>query len=76
MYQNIYYNRHSNTVHLFDDLQGHLQFEYKKYCYIKASNGRYSALDGTRVEKITHWDADAESEGISMNRICRQNNGF
>ena len=64
MYQNIYYNRHSNTVHLWDDLQGHLQFEYKKYCYIKASNGRYSALDGTRVEKISHWDADAESEGI------------
>lgn len=64
MYQNLYYNRNTNTIHLFDDEQGHLQFEFNKYCFIKSPTGRYSALDGTRVEKLTRWAQSDEGSGL------------
>lgn len=61
MYQNICYDRKTNTVHLWDDEKGHLKFAYKKYAYKKSASGRFVTLDGTKVEKVTEWtDADVQ----------------
>jgi DNA polymerase elongation subunit (family B) len=64
MYKNVYYDRDNNEVIVWDDKKGRLNFKYKKYAYIKAPNGRYTALDGNKVEKIYSWDKDDEARGI------------
>ena len=35
MYQNIFYDRRLNTMHIWDDKFGHQTFRYKKYAYTK-----------------------------------------
>ena len=64
MYKNVYYDRNSNEVIVWDDKKGRLNFKYKKYAYIKAPNGLYTALDGNRVEKVYNWDKEDEQRGI------------
>jgi DNA polymerase elongation subunit (family B) len=56
MYQNIYYQRSSNTVFIWDDVKGLIKMPYKKYAYKKNAYGSKVALDGTKVEKVTDWD--------------------
>ena len=55
-YQNACYQRSKNIVHIWDDKHGHLQIPYKKYAYKKVSHGKYTALDGSKVEKVSDWD--------------------
>ena len=64
MYKNVYYDRENNEVIVWDDKKGRLNFKYKKYAYIKAPNGKYTALDGNRVEKVYNWDKNDELRGI------------
>jgi DNA polymerase elongation subunit (family B) len=64
MYKNVYYNREQNEVIVWDDKKGRLNFKYKKYAYIKAPNGKHTALDGNRVEKVYNWDKEDEQRGI------------
>lgn len=56
MYQNIAFQKNKNIVHVWDDKNGHLQFPFKKYAYKKAAHGKYVALDGSKLEKVTKWD--------------------
>ena len=56
MYQNICYQRQKNLLTVWDDKHGMMQLPYKKYAYKKCANGKYHALDGTKVEKVTTWD--------------------
>ena len=61
MFQNICYDRKTNTIHLWDDQKGYLKFPYKRYAYKKNSYGKYVTLDGTKVDKIVEWtDADVQ----------------
>jgi DNA polymerase elongation subunit (family B) len=55
-YQNACYQRTKNIVHIWDDKHGHLQIPYKKYAYKKNAHGKYTALDGSKLEKVTSWD--------------------
>jgi DNA polymerase elongation subunit (family B) len=55
-YQNIAYQKSKNIMHIWDDKNGHLQFAFKKYAYKKNAHGRYTALDGSKVDKVTEWD--------------------
>jgi DNA polymerase elongation subunit (family B) len=64
MYINIHYNRASNSIALWDDRTGYSEFPYKKYCYIKSTNGKFVALDGKRVNKIYSWDKEDEARGV------------
>lgn len=64
MYQNIYYSRKTNSIHLWDDNKGYMEFPYKKYCYIKTPSGDKVALSGHKVKKIFKWDKEDESRGI------------
>lgn len=64
MYQNIYYSRKNNSIHLWDDKKGYSTFPYKKYAYIKSPTGNNIALDGTKVKKVFGWDKEDESRGV------------
>jgi len=58
MYQNIYYDRRINKMHIWDDKFGHQTFRYKKYAYVKNRAGTYISLYGDRLKRINKWDKD------------------
>lgn len=64
MYQNIYYQSSTNTVHIWDDDIGYHKIKYKKYAYKNDSNGEFTTLGGTRVAKISNWEKDEIAEGV------------
>ena len=56
MYQNIFYDRRLNTMHVWDDKFGHQTFRYKKYAYTKSRAGTYISLYGDRLKRINKWE--------------------
>jgi len=58
MYQNVFYEKRKNRVHVWDDKRGHLVIPYKKYAYVKHSSGLHHTLDGSKVKKVYTWDED------------------
>ena len=61
MYQNIHYQKHKNTVHIWDDERGHLTFPYKKYAYAKSPHGNFTSLYGDKLSKVYKWSEDEAS---------------
>ena len=57
-YQNIYYQREKNLVHLWDDKLGYRTFPYTRYAYEKATNGEYKSIYGDRLTKIYKFKSD------------------
>jgi DNA polymerase elongation subunit (family B) len=62
MYQNIFFERNRNLIHLWDDTLGYRTFPYKKYAYIKDPNGEYQSMHGDRLTKIFKWEKDSGEE--------------
>jgi len=58
MYQNIYYDRRINKMHVWDDKFGHQTFRYKKYAYVKNRTGTYVSLYGDKLKRVTDWDKE------------------
>jgi DNA polymerase elongation subunit (family B) len=58
MYQNCYFQREKNLVHIWDDKRGYFNFPYTRYAYEKAVNGEYTTLYGDRVRKIYKFKKD------------------
>jgi DNA polymerase elongation subunit (family B) len=58
MYQNIHFDPYKKQIHLWDDEKGHIVFPYKKYAYVKNSNGDSVSLYGDKVKKVYRWDDD------------------
>ena len=58
MYQNVFYQREKNLVHLWDDIQGYRNFPYTRYAYEKAVNGEYLSLYGDRLTKVYKFKRD------------------
>jgi DNA polymerase elongation subunit (family B) len=58
MYQNVYYQRERNLVHLWDDKLGYRSFPYTRYAYEKADRGEYTSLYGDRLSKIFKFSKD------------------
>ena len=58
MYQNCYYQREKNLVHIWDDKQGYRAFPYTRYAYEKAVNGPFTTLYGDKVSKIYKFKKD------------------
>ena len=56
MYQNIYYERRTNMVHIWDDKRGHLKIPFKKYAFVKHSSGNFTSLYGDKLQKVYKWD--------------------
>lgn len=51
MYQQIYYDRKTNQIHLWDDKDGYSSENYVNYGFIEDSNGEYKTMDGKSVSK-------------------------
>jgi DNA polymerase elongation subunit (family B) len=62
MYQNIFFERNRNLIHLWDDTLGYRTFPYKKYAYIKDPNGEYESMYGDRLTKVFKWEKDSGEE--------------
>ena len=45
-------------MHLWDDKKGYLIIPYKKYAYVKNTNGQHVSLYGDRVKKVFNYDKD------------------
>ena len=61
MYQNIYYERQKNLIHLWDDKSGYQTFPYRKYAYKKDPYGEYRSMYGDKLTKVGKWEKeDAE----------------
>ena len=55
MYQCIYTDKKSETVHLWDDVNGYTRFPYKSYAYRVQSGGKYRSIYGHQLEKVTKF---------------------
>jgi DNA polymerase elongation subunit (family B) len=58
MYQNAYYQREKNLVHIWDDKLGYRSFPYSRYAYEKSQNGEYTSLYGDKLSKIFKFKKD------------------
>ena len=57
-YQNIYYQRERNLIHLWDDKLGYRSYPYSRYAYEKAVRGEYLSIYGDRLTKIYKFTKD------------------
>ena len=58
MYQNVYYQREKNLIHLWDDVRGYSNFPYTRYAYERAAKGEYESIYGDRLTKIYKFSKD------------------
>jgi DNA polymerase elongation subunit (family B) len=63
MYQNIYYERAKNLIHLWDDTSGYQTMPYRKYAYKKDPYGQYQSMYGDKLTRISKWEKD-EAEDL------------
>lgn len=64
MYKNITFDKFNNKIHLWDDIEGYSNFEYKPFAYIVDPNGEYVTIDGHKVKKVHQWSESAEDIGL------------
>ena len=73
MYQNVYYQREKNLIHLWDDQLGYRTFPYTRYAYEKADRGEFQSIYGDRLTKVYKFkkdDADLfESDVAETTRV-------
>jgi hypothetical protein len=50
MYQNIFFDKKTNTCHLWDDKQGYTNFVFRPYAYRKRNGGKYKSIFGDELE--------------------------
>jgi len=58
LYQNIFFDIKKMKMHLWDDLKGHLEIPFRKYAYVKDSNGQHVSLYGDRLKRVTQYDKE------------------
>jgi DNA polymerase elongation subunit (family B) len=63
MYQNIYYERAKNLIHLWDDTSGYQTMPYRKYAYKKDPHGQCTSMYGDKLTRISKWEKD-EAEDL------------
>jgi len=64
MYQNIYHDRNSGIVHLWDDEKGYTNFPFERYAYVLDSRGDYVTMTGLRCKKVTSWSKELEKQNL------------
>ncbi len=52
MYQNLYFERQRNLMHIWDDHRGYTCFPFQKYAYKKDPHGDYESIFGDRLKKV------------------------
>lgn len=72
MYQNIFYQREKNLIHLWDDKLGYSTIPYKRYAYKLDPNGEFTTMYGDKVSKTFKYSKDDEGLFESdVNEITR-----
>lgn len=56
MYQAIYSDKKTSTIHLWDDKRGYAQFSYNPCAYQKRKGGKHLSIYGDELEKITKFN--------------------
>lgn len=56
MYQAIYSDKKTSTIHLWDDNRGYVQFPYNPCAYRKRKGGNHLSIYGDELEKITKFN--------------------
>ena len=56
MYQNIFFDKKTNTCHLWDDQKGYTNFIFKPYAYRQRSGGKYKSLFGDELDKVYSYN--------------------
>jgi len=51
MYKNIFYDKKTNKIHLWDDKTGYNVLDYKKYAYVEDPTGEYTSIYGHKLTK-------------------------
>lgn len=64
MYQNIYYDKNNNIIHLWDDKVGYASYQYKKYAYKVCPEGKLITYDNKPCKKVSYWESADVSNGI------------
>jgi len=59
MYQAVYFDRKSSTIHLWDDKNGYVSIKNKPYAYRKQKGGKYKSIYGDELEKVTKFNPAA-----------------
>jgi len=57
MYKNIYFDRQSDTIHLWDDEHEYCNFQYEPYAYRKSPGGEFKSIFGDDLEKVYNFDS-------------------
>jgi DNA polymerase elongation subunit (family B) len=61
MYQNLYFQREKNTMHLWDDSMGYRTFPYTRYAFRRAEHGEFRSIYGDKLSKIYKFTKDDPS---------------
>lgn len=62
MYQNIYFEKNENLMHIWDDERGYFTKKYRRYAYIKDGNGSHKSIYGERLKRINYWTKEDNLE--------------
>ena len=54
-YQNLYFEKEANIMHVWDDQKGYYTKKYRNYAYIQDGNGTFQSIYGERLKKINFW---------------------
>jgi DNA polymerase elongation subunit (family B) len=60
MYKNIFYDKKTNKIHLWDDKRGYNVLDYKKYAYVEDPTGEYTSIYGHKLTKT--YDLSGEKD--------------
>ena len=65
MYQAVAYQRRNNTVHIWDDVKGHVKIKYKPYAYAKNPSGVLTPeLAQNEVTAIAIYDEAGDQKHV------------
>ena len=64
MYQNIYYDRSKELIHLWDDENGYSVFPFERYAYQTNPKGQFQTIFGDKAIRVNNWSDSAVKEGI------------
>ena len=62
MYQNIFYERAKNLMHLWDDKSGYQTMPYRKYAYKKDPHGQHLSMNGEKLSRISKWEKEESDD--------------
>jgi len=73
MYQNVFYEKETSTIHCWDDEKGYFTSKYRRYAYVRDGNGAHTSIHGERLKKINFWKSEDNIElyESDVNEITR-----